>query len=146
VDLWLIDPRGGSQRNAETHRTPADLYRDAGIPVRYAQVTEDYGLLASMEYLNASLDLSSRHPKCFILSDLSEFVDEIERYTWDYYAKGEQSGKSKDKPKKGFDDILNCWQYICAQLRGRKAPNSFSNKPNYTKEQLEQQAKLHSYT
>jgi phage terminase large subunit-like protein len=145
VDLWLIDPKGGSQRNAETHRTPADLYRDHGIPVRYAKLTEDYGVLASMEYFNASLDTSSRHPRAFIFDDLHNFRDEIERYVWAFYAKGDQAGQSKDKPQKGFDDILNCFQYICAQLRGRRPPNSKSISP-ISRESQQKYAELNSYT
>lgn len=148
IDLWLIDPKGGSQRNAETHRTPADLYRDCGIPVRYANVTEDYGLQVSMEYLNATLDTSARHSKCFIFDDLYDFRDEIERYVWDFYSKGEQAGQSKDKPRKGFDDILNAWQYICCQLRGRRAPKTAysANKTQVGREELAKFAEFNSYT
>lgn len=145
IDLWLIDPRGGSQRNAETHRTPADLYRDYGIPVRYAQLTEDYGVLALAEYLNASLDTSSRHPRVFIFDDNPILRDEIETYTWDFYAKGEQAGLSKDKPKKGNDDAINCLQYICCQLRGRRPPNARATSP-LSKELQERYAKNNSYT
>jgi phage terminase large subunit-like protein len=149
VDLWLIDPKGGSQRNAETHRTPADIYRDAGLPVRYAQVTEDYGLQVSMEYLNAALDTSARHPRTFVFSDLHDFKDEIERYVWAFYGKGEQAGRSKDKPQKGYDDIMNAWQYILCQLRGRKPPKTAftksSERPSKM-EDLEKLASFNSYT
>ena len=145
IDLWLIDPRGGAQRNAETHRTPADLYRDQGIPVRYAKLTEDYGLLLSMQYLNAALDSTSRHPKFQAFDDLPQFRDEIETYVWDAYMGGQFKGMSKNKPRKGNDDLLNCYQYACCQLRGRKPPQGRAEYQP-TQEETAFNARLNSYT
>lgn len=115
VDLWLVDPKGGGQRNAETHRTICQLYRDSGIPCVLAQVGEDFGLQASMEYMNATTLTNSRLPKIYIFKDMPNFVDEMERYTWDRYERGPLKGLSKDKPRKGNDHLMNCLQYLCAQ-------------------------------
>jgi phage terminase large subunit-like protein len=147
VDLWLIDPKGGSQRNAETHRTPKDLYNDAGIPCRYANVNEDYGLLESFEYLKATGDTTARHPKVEVFRDLFQFTDEIETYVWDVFMSGANKGFSKDKPRKGNDDILNCWQYVCSQLRGRKPPQRMNPGYNtFSREERERFAVNNSYT
>lgn len=114
VDIWILDPKWGSQRNNETHKTGLQLYRDSGIPVRPADINyEDYGLNASREYINASLDKAARHPKVFIFKTLHNFKFEMERYVWDFFAKGEQKGLSKDKPLKRNDHLINAFQYLC---------------------------------
>lgn len=115
VDIWLIDPKWGSQKNAETHKTNMQLYRDAGIPVRLARVGEDYGLNASREYLFATTTPTVPHAKALFFSDLKNFQFEIEHYVWDFYARGDQRGLSKDKPRKKNDHLMNAFQYICAQ-------------------------------
>lgn len=116
VDIWLIDPRWGAQRNGETHKTGAKLYQENGIPVRLAPniiESNGYGINPSIEYLNATLNATSRHPKA-IFYHLPEFLDEMETYSWAFFTKGEHKGMSKDKPMKGNDDLINCFQYICA--------------------------------
>lgn len=121
IDIWLIDPKWGSQRNAETHRTGQQLYRDAGgpgrgLPVRLAEVGEDYGLLASMEYLQATSNgASDRHPKVWIDPSCVNFIDEIEHYTWAFFQRGDMKGLSKDKPMKRNDHLMNAFQYLAAQ-------------------------------
>lgn len=117
IDIWLIDPRWGAQRNGENHKTGAKLYQENGIPVRLApNITESngYGVNPSIEYLNSALNPTSRHPKSLFTNDLAQLIDEIEMYSWAFFAKGENKGMSKDKPMKGNDDLLNCFQYICA--------------------------------
>lgn len=114
IDIWLLDPKWGTQRNAETHRTGLQLYRDSGIPARLAPVEyEDYGLNSSREYISATLDVSSKHPKVFIHKGLANFKWEIERYTWDFYGRGDMKNQSKDKPVKRNDHLLNAFQYLC---------------------------------
>lgn len=121
VDFWLIDPKWAQQRNAETHKTGAQLYRDNGIPVRPALVGEDYGLNASLEYVNATVADSSRHPKVWVHSTLVNFQEEIEHYVYDSYAKGVLKGLSKEKPIKRRDHLMNAFQYMCAMKpRGRE--------------------------
>lgn len=121
VDFWLIDPKWGSQRDAATHRTGQQLYREAGgpgrgLPVRLAEVGEDYGLLASMEYMQAAvIGETSRHPRVYIDPSCTNFIDEIEHYTWDVYQKGPLKGMSKDKPSKRNDHACNAFQYLCSQ-------------------------------
>jgi phage terminase large subunit-like protein len=121
IDSWLIDPKWGQQRNAETHKTGQQLYRDAGgpgrgLPVRLAEVGEDYGLLASMEYMQATANgASDRHPKVWIDPSCTNFIDEIEHYTWDRFAQGPLKGLSKEKPMKRNDHCMNAYQYLCAQ-------------------------------
>ena len=111
IGLWLLDPFWGCARNAENHKTGQDLYRQSGIPVRLAPRAEDYGVNTLGEYLAASLDKSSRHPKLWVFNDLEQFAVEIEGYTWDTVQKGPSKGASKDKPKKGNDHLLNSCQY-----------------------------------
>ncbi len=115
IDIWLIDPKYGAQKNAETHKTNLQLYRDAGIPVRLAVVGEDYGLNASREYIGATVTPNSTHPRAYFYDDLTQFRDERAHYVWDFFQAGEQKGLSKDKPRKRNDDLCNCFQYICAQ-------------------------------
>lgn len=121
VDIWLLDPTWGGQRNAETHKTGAQLWRESGIPVRLPNVGEDFGLHVSKEYLNASLEKTSRHPKFYILDGCPNFEFEITHYTYDTFQKGVQKGQSKDKPRKSHDHLLNAWQYAASQrFSGRR--------------------------
>lgn len=121
IDIWLIDPKWGTQRNNETHKTGMQLYRDAGIPCRLAQVGNDYGLNTSREYISATLDKASRHPKLYCFKDLNNFAYEMSHYTWDTFARGDQKGQGKDKPTKKNDHIMNAMQYLCAMNpRGRR--------------------------
>lgn len=113
VDIWLLDPKWGSQRNAETHKTGAQLWREAGIPVRLPDVGEDYGLQVSREYINATVTPNSRHPKFYLIEGCPNFEHEMTHYTWDSYASGPQKGLGKDKPRKRNDHILNAFQYAC---------------------------------
>lgn len=115
VDIWLIDPFFGRQRNAETHKTNTQLYREAGLPVRQPEVGDDYGLNVSREYLNATVTAGSRHPKAYIFQGMESFANEIEHYTWDFFQSGEQKGQSKDKPKKAHDHLMNSFQYLASQ-------------------------------
>lgn len=136
IDIWLIDPKWGASRNAETHHTGMQLYRDSGIPVRLAEVNyEDYGVNAGREYISATLDPAPRHPKVFVFEDLSNFLFEIEHYVWDMFQKGEQKGLSKDKPLKRNDHLLNAWQYMCCGkprgFRSRSGPLSEEGKKEY---------------
>ena len=142
IDLWLIDPKWGSQRNAETHKTGLQLYRDSGIPARLAEVGQDYGLNESREYISATLDTTARHPKVYFFNDLKDIIWEVEHYVWDFFQRGEQKGLSKDKPLKRNDHLMNAFQYLCAQRpRGRKShmmPLSEDDKKMYVQ--------LNSYT
>lgn len=114
IDIWLIDPKWGSQRNNETHKTGAQLYRENNIPVRLAEVNfEDYGLNASREYIAATGDPNARHPKVFVFRTLNHFRFEISHYVWDFFQRGEQKGLSKDKPLKRNDHLMNAFQYLC---------------------------------
>lgn len=136
VDIWLIDPKWGTQRNAETHKTNMQLYRDAGIPVRLAQVGEDYGLNASREYLQATVIETASHPRLYAYDTLSHFKFEITHYVWDFFAQGEQKGLSKDKPRKRDDHLMNAMQYICAMhphgRRSHDAPPPDPRTNSYT--------------
>lgn len=114
IDIWLIDPKWGSQRNNETHKDGATLYRENGIPVRLADVGNDWGLNVSIEYISATCNPTSRHAKAFFSDNLTHFRDEIERYVWAFFAKGELAGMSKEKPVKKDDHLMNAFQYLCA--------------------------------
>ena len=131
VDIWLIDPFFGRQKNAETHKTNSQLYRENGIPVREPKIGDDYGLNVSREYLNATVTTGSRSPKLYIFKGLEAFCNEIEHYTWDFFQAGEQKGLSKDKPKKTHDHLMNAMQYLLAtRPKGtrRSGSNSMSDK------------------
>lgn len=121
VDYWLLDPTWGGQRNAENHKNGAQLYREAGIPVRLPDVGTDFGLNVSREYINATVTPGSRHPKFYCFEGLPNFLHEITHYTWDTYSKGEQKGLSKEKPRKRNDHLINAMQYaMCLRLKGGK--------------------------
>ena len=114
IDFWLLDPKFGAQKNAETHRTNLSLYRDAGIPARLADVEEDFGVNASLEYVNATVTADSRWPKLFVFPGMKNFIWEIGRYTWDQFHKGPQKGLTKERPRKRDDHLMNAFQYLCA--------------------------------
>lgn len=131
IDTWIIDPFWGVARNAETHKQGYQLYRESGCPVRLAPRAEDYGRDTMGEYLAASCDPSSRHPKLFFVGDVHEFVDEIEQYTWDTYGKGAMKGMSKDKPVKRNDHSLNAVQYLLSlRPKGRSSSSPFVHNPD----------------
>lgn len=140
VDIWLIDPKWGAQRNAENHKQNMILYREAGIPVRLAEVDESFGLNTSLEYMQATITPGSRHPRVFVFNDLHHFKYEIEHYTWDFFSKGDQKGLSKEKPRKRNDHLMNAFQYMAAgRFKG-------SGRPRLTEIDRRAQAKFHSYT
>jgi len=133
IDLWLIDPKFATQRNAETHRTNLTLYRDAGIPARLAEVGEDYGLNASREYLFATTNKTATHPRAYFFNDLHSFQSEITHYVWDVFGRGDSKGLSKDKPRKRNDHLMNAMQYICAMRPrgGRSGGGDLSEAQKY---------------
>jgi hypothetical protein len=123
IDFWLIDPKWGSQREGQQHKNGMQLYREQGLPVRLAEVDSDYGLQISKEYVQATLDATSRQPKLYVLNDLHSFIHEMEHYTWATFERGEMKGLSKEKPRKRDDHGINAWQYACAmRFKGRKGP------------------------
>jgi len=128
IDLWLIDPKAGAARNAETHRTTMQLYRDAGIPCRLAEVDSDYGLQALQEYITATVTPMAKYPQVHVFDNLYKLKNEFESYTWDMFGRGAMRGMSKEKPKKGNDDLINCAQYITAfHPRARMSKQYFEN-------------------
>lgn len=140
VDIWLIDPKWGAQRNAETHKQNVQLYREAGIPVRLAEVDEDFGLNVSREYINATVTEGSRHPNFTAFEDMHNFRYEIEHYVWSSFARGDMKGLSKEKPMKRNDHLMNSFQYACAlRPRPRRAEPLAAN-------ELQQRMLTNSYT
>jgi hypothetical protein len=103
---------------------------------------DDYGLNAAREYINATTDKTSRHPKVFVHKGLNSFKYEIEHYTWDFYARGEMKGLSKDRPLKRNDHLMNSFQYLCClhpkAHKSRETPRDNAGKQEY--------ARLNSYT
>jgi phage terminase large subunit-like protein len=141
VDLWLVDPTWGRQRNAETHKQNVQLYRESGIPARLPELDEDFGLNVSLEYFQATVDPTSRHPKVYVFEDLYEFRREIEHYTWAVFGKGEMKGLSKEKPLKRNDHLMNAMQYLLAlRPKGKRGQRPLSQ------DERRQQASLNSYT
>lgn len=140
IDFWLIDPKGGSQRNAETHKTIAQLYRENGLPVREVKVPEDYGIAALGEYLNATVTEGARHPGTKFGDQCPNYRFEIEHYSWAAFTKGDMKGLSKEKPLKKNDHLINCSQYI-ASIKPR-----FKRRDSISSDQQRQSAVLNSYT
>ena len=141
IDYWLIDPTWGAQRNAETHKSGQQLYKDCGLPVRLAPVNEDYGLNESREYIHATTLEGSRHPKLWVFSDCKNFSYEVENYTWDVFHSGDQKGQSKDKPRKKNDHLINAFQYACCLK-----PKGNTKLPEISSEEKKRVASLNSYT
>jgi hypothetical protein len=104
--------------------------------------SDDFALLASREYINATLSPNSRHPKLYITEGLPNFEFEISHYTWDRFQKGEQKGQTKEKPRKRNDHLLNAMQYACSQ-KFKGASKRFKE---LSVEEREKRAKLQSYT
>jgi len=143
IDWWLLDPKWGSQRNAETHKDGLTLYRDAlHVPIRLANVGSDFGLQVSREYINATVTPHSRHPKVELFEGLPNFLFEMSHYTWDAFSKGDQKGMSKDKPRKKHDHLINAFQYACAQ-RFKGAAKRYQT---LTEEEKLKRVRFNSYT
>lgn len=142
IDLWIIDPKWGSQREGQTHKTGAQLYVEAGIPVRLATPGEDYGMAASREYMNATVTPASRYPKVKIFDDLHNLKYEITHYVWASFGRGDLKGLSKEKPLKRFDHLCNAMQYLMA-LRPRF--NRTASPYPDTEDGKRQYAQLNSY-
>lgn len=142
VDFWIIDPKFGAQRNAETHKSNLQLYRESGIHARLAEVDTDYGLNVSREYINATVTPGTRKPKVYVFNDLHNFIFEIEHYVWAFYGKGEMKGLSKEKPLKRKDHLANAFQYLCAM---RPRGNKFG-KHTPSEEEKAEYARLNSYS
>jgi len=120
IDFWLIDPKWGTQREGQQHKSGQQLYREQGIPARLAEVGNDFGLQISKEYVSATLEPNGRQPKLYVFNDLHNFRWEMEHYTWATFDRGEKKGLSKEKPVKRNDHLMNAFQYLCAgRFRGR---------------------------
>lgn len=131
IDIWLLDPFWGIQRNAETHKTGQMLYREHGIPVRLAPRAEDYGRDVMREYLEAALNPTSRHPKLYIFNTCPQLKEEIEGYTWATFGKGALRGLTKDKPVKRNDHAINATQYLLSlRPKGKRNGAATVHNPN----------------
>lgn len=127
IDFWLIDKKWGSQREGQQHKTGQQIYRENGLPVRLAEVDEDYGLQISKEYVSATLEPTGRHPKVFVFSDMHDFIHEITHYAWSTFTRGDMKGLSKEKPMKRGDHLMNAFQYLCSgRFKGRKGTSVLS--------------------
>lgn len=143
VDVWYIDPWGGNQKNAESHKTTAQLYRENGIPVRFPNLPEDYGLEVAREYFTAANDPTSRHAKAYIEGEnCPMLLQELKGYVWDFYDRGSRKGQSKGHPRKLNDHEINCVQYLLGmRLKGRR-----QERQRPTIEQQRERALRNSYT
>lgn len=131
IDMWVIDAFWGAARNAETHRQGFQLYRDAGIPVRLGPREADYALNEMREYIHATVEPTSRHPKLYIFNNLDTLAWEIEGYVWDTFAKGSNRGQAKEKPMKRNDHAINALQYLLAlHPKGRRSGDIAYNPAN----------------
>jgi phage terminase large subunit-like protein len=131
IDQYLIDPWWASARNAETHKQGLTLYREAGIPVRMAPRAAEFSRDVMQEYLSATLEPNSRHPKFYVVGELPEFVSEIESYSWDFFGKGPMKGTSKDKPRKKDDHAINALEFaLSLRPKGRSGSSSATYSPN----------------
>ena len=121
IDMYIIDPFAGVQRNAETHKSIQDLYREHGVPVRLAPKAEDFGVEIMREYLQAAITPTARHPRMLVFNSCEPLIDEIEQYSWDIFSKGPNKGLNKGKPVKRKDHAINATQYMLSlRPKGRK--------------------------
>ena len=129
INLWLMDPFMGRQTVHSTgneQQTVLQVWRKAGLPrLRLAEIDYEFCLQESREYIKAAFDPTDPHPGMEVFDHLDKFKDEIERCVIDLVQVGANRGISKDVPRKGNDDLLNCWQYACGmrlRSRGEDAP------------------------
>ena len=124
INLWLMDPFMGRQTvhsTGDEQQTVLQIWRKAGLPrLRLAEIDHEFCLQESREYIKAAFDPTDPHPGMEVFDHLDKFKDEIERCVIDSVQVGANRGISKDVPRKGNDDLLNCWQYACGmRLRAR---------------------------
>ena len=117
LNMMLMDPYMGQQRLAwhAEHgdtRTVLDIFRQAGLPrLRLADVDEKVALEESREYLAAGLDPTNPHPAVEVFNTCAEFRAEIERYVIEAVVRGPSRGESRDRPRRGNDDVMACFRY-----------------------------------
>lgn len=124
TNLWLMDPFMGRQTvhsTGDEQQTVMDIWRKAGLSrLRLAEIDYEFCLQESREYIKAAFDPTDPHPGMEVFDHLDKFKDEIERCVIDAVQVGANRGTSKERPRKGNDDLLNCWQYACGmRLRAR---------------------------
>lgn len=121
INMWLMDPWRGRQRQEGDNKTILQVWRDAGLPrLQLADVDYDVCIEQSREYINAAFDTTHPHPAVEVFEICAEFKEEIERYVIDTTRQGPSRGEAKDRPRKGNDDVLNAWQFACGMnLRAR---------------------------
>ena len=128
INLWIMDPWRGKQRQEGDLRRVIDIWRDAGLPrLRLADVDYDTCIEESREYLNAAIDPTYPHPPMEVFDHCEEFREEIEANLIDAIRQGPSKGESRDRPRKGFDDVLDAWRFTCgmkfrAPVHGRISP------------------------
>jgi phage terminase large subunit-like protein len=130
IDMWIIDPYWGSARTADTHKQGFQLWKEAGIPVRLAPRAEDFGRNTLAEYLSASLDKTSRHPKIFFFDTMHEINDEFTSYVWDVVSRGPMKGLNRGKPMKRNDHLINALQYLVSLKPRSKFGRTEVHNPN----------------
>lgn len=123
VNLWLMDPWRGKQKQEGDLKRVVDIWREAGLPrLRLAEVEYDTCIEESREYINAALDPTHPHPAVEVFDHCEEFKEEIEANLIDSIRQGPNKGDSRDRPRKGKDDVLDAWRFICGMRL--RAPTS----------------------
>jgi len=121
IDFTIIDPKGGNQKNAESHRTIAQIYRENGLFTLDGIADVDFRVAKVNEYLRATKDKNSRHPKIRIFDTLPVLRHQMSRYRQDVFTSGAKKGEPKGKPVEVDDDMCDCIGYACArQPRAKK--------------------------
>lgn len=124
INMWLMDPFMGRQTvhsTGDEQQTVLKIWQKSGLPrLRLAEIDYEYCLQESREYIKAAFDPTDPHPGMEVFDHLDKFRDEIERCVIDSYQVGANKGTIKERPRKGNDDLINCWQYACGmRLRAR---------------------------
>jgi phage terminase large subunit-like protein len=124
IDFTLIDPKGGNQKNAESHRTIAQIYRENGLFTLDGIADVDFRVAKVNEYLRATKDKNSRHPKIHIFDTLLTLRHQMSRYRQDVFTSGAKKGEPKGKPVEVDDDFCDCIGYACARQPRSKQQRS----------------------
>ena len=132
IDFTLIDPKGGNQKNAESHRTIAQIYRENGLFTVDGIPDVDFRVAKVNEYLRATKDKNSRHPKLQIFDTLLTLRHQMSRYRQDVFTSGAKKGEPKGKPVEVDDDMCDCIGYACARQPRSKQYHRAAPQPRLT--------------
>jgi hypothetical protein len=108
-----IDP-SAARRNDQTGMSTQDVYRDYGIYPIPAENNLAFGIQKVSEYLRATLDRSSVHPKIFISKNCRLLIGYLLQYEWAETVSTTVARNDPDKPRKYHDHLPDALRYLLA--------------------------------